>query len=249
MFVATIKRIPIGVSHLSIDKPYEVWLSGARTDPKHRWIGVATAITRKYLKYAKKKGAKIGRLGTESNNKAAQAVLQKLGFKPIAELSEMITENIRKEKSKKSKLAEKDQTEAIWTYLQSSKTYDRAAGLYTVLYHWFSLEKEDLERFVCEQKAIVHKNEKGEVNGLTLIDDATAQEWRENTMQTCYINGDYSAVLDMIKFLRNHCHGLSIKRIYGFTCNHKPITKALEKLGFRPPDSVEIIYETRLVEA
>jgi hypothetical protein len=36
---------------------------------------------------------------------------------------------------------------------------------------------------------------------------------------------------------------MGIKRIYGFTCNHKPITTALEKLGFKPPETTEIIYE------
>jgi hypothetical protein len=36
---------------------------------------------------------------------------------------------------------------------------------------------------------------------------------------------------------------MGIKRIYGFTCNHKPITTALEKLGFQPSENTEIVYE------
>ena len=62
-------------------------------------------------------------------------------------------------------------------------------------------------------------------------------------MQTCYIDGDYDATLDMIKFLKNHCRSLGVKKIYGFTCNHKPITSALEKLGFEPSDSTMIVYK------
>lgn len=246
VFVATINGVPVGISHLSIDKPHEVWLSAARTNPNYRRIGVATAITKKCLEHAKRKGAKIARLVTESDNIAAQTVLQKLGFKPIAEFVEMVTENVTEEKSKNSKWAEENQTEAIWNYLQTSETYRKAAGLYTVLYHWFSLEKEDLKRFVEEQKVIVHENEKGKVNGLTLIEDATAREWRENTMQTCYIDGDYDTVFDMVKFLKSHCYALGVKKIYGFTCNHKPVTTALEKLDFKQPDSIEIVYERKI---
>ena len=190
VFVATINSVPVGISHLSIDKPYEVWLSGARTDPNYRRIGVATAITKKCLKYAKKKGARVARLATESDNVAAKAVLQKLGFKPIVEFVEMITENMKEERSKKSGWAEECETGALWNYVKNSETYVNSAGLYTVLFHWFSLEKEDLKRFVGERKAIVHRNEKGEVNGLTLIDDATAREWHGNSIQTCYIDGD-----------------------------------------------------------
>jgi len=246
VFVATVNSVPVGISHLSVDKPGEVWLSAARTDPNYRRMGVATAITRKCLEYAKKKGAKVARLVTESNNKAAQAVVEKLGFKQIAEFVEMVAENVTEEISKKSRWAEKDQSETIWNYLQNSKTYRSAAGLYTVLFHWFSLEKAALKRFVEEQKAIMHENEKGELNGLTLIDDATARQWHEDTIQTCYIDGDRNAVLDMIRFFESYCHSLAVKKIYGFACNHKPITTALEKLGFEPPDSIDIIYEKKL---
>ena len=246
VFVATINGVPVGISHLNVDKPGEVWLSAARTDPKYRRMGVATAITRKCLEYAKKKGAKVARLVTESNNKAAQAVLKKLEFRQIAEFVEMVTEDVKDERSKNSRWAEKDETEEIWNYFQNSKTYCSAAGLYTVLFHWFSLHKDALKRFIEEQKVIVHENEKGELNGLTLIEDATARQWHEDTIQTCYVDGDNNAVLDMIRFLKSHCYDLGIKKIYGFTPNHKSITTALEKLGFEPPDSVDIIYEKKL---
>jgi len=246
VFVATIDRVPVGISHLSIDKPHEVWLGGARTDPNYRRIGVATAITKKCLEYAKQKAAKVARLVTESDNIAAQTVAQKLGFKPISEFTEMTTEKIKEENSKNSKWAEKTDTNAIRDYLQTSETYRKAAGLYTVIFHWFSLEKEDLKRFIEQRKAILHLSAKGEIDGLTLIDDATAREWHENTMQTCMIDGNYNATFDMIKFFKSHCHALGVKKIYGFTCNHKPITTALEKLGFEQPDSIEIIYEKKI---
>ena len=246
VFVATINGVPVGISHLSVDKPGEVWLSAARTDPNYRRMGVATVITKKCLEYAKKKGAKLARLVTGSNNKAAQAVVEKLGFRQIAEFVEMVAENVTKERSKGLRFAEKDRTKEIWNYLQRSETYGKAAGLYTVLFHWFTLDKEALKRFVEGEKAIVHENEKGELNGLTLIDNAIARAWHENTIQTCYIDGDCNAVLDMIRFLKSHCYDLGIKKIYGFTPNHKPITTALEKLGFEPPDSVDIIYEKKL---
>jgi RimJ/RimL family protein N-acetyltransferase len=247
VFVATIDRVPVGISHLSIDKPHEVWLGGARTDPNYRRMGVATAITKKCLEYAKQKAAKVARLTTESDNIAAQAVIKKLGFKPTAEFVEMKMENIAEEEnSTNSKWAEETETDAAWNYLQTSEFYRKAAGLYTTLFHWFSLEKHDLKRFIEQRKAILHLSARGEINGLTLIDDATAREWHENTMQTCMIDGNYNATFDMIKFFKNHCHAIGVKKIYGFTCNHKPITTALEKLGFEQPDSIEIVYEKKI---
>jgi hypothetical protein len=209
-------------------------------------MGVATAITKKCLEYAKKKGTKVARLVTESDNVAARTLVQKLGFKQIAEFVEMETEKIMKENSTNSKWAKENETEAIWDYLQNSEAYRTAAGLYTVLFHWFSLEKCDLEQFIKQRKAIVHRNEEGKIDGLTLIDDVTSREWRKNTIQTCYINGDSNATLDMIKFLKNHCYIAKIKRIYGFTCNYTPITTALERLGFEQPETTEIVYEKQI---
>jgi ribosomal protein S18 acetylase RimI-like enzyme len=246
LFVATIKGVPVGISHVSIDKPHEVWLRGARTDPDYRRKGVATAITRKCLEYAKTKGAKVARLITESDNKAAQAVLQKLEFKKVSEFVNMKNERVTTEKAQASEWATKNDMETLWNHLQSSETYSKAAGLYTTLYHWFSLEKEDLARFLEQQKAILHKNKKGKTDGLTLIEDATAREWHENTIQTCYIDGNHNAALDMTKFLKTHCKNINVEKIYGFTCNHKPVTSALEKLGFKPPNSIELVYERKI---
>ena len=246
VFIATIDGVPVGISHLSIDKPHEVWLSGARTDPNYRRMGIATAMTKKCLEYAKHKGAKVARLTTESDNIAAQAVIKKLGFKLISKFTEMTTENITEENSKKSRWAEETETEALWNYLQTSETYRKAAGLYTVLFHWFSLEKEDLKRFIEQRKAILHQNKTSKIDGIILIDDVTAQEWHENTIQTCYIDGNFNAIFDMVRFLKSHCHTLGIKKIYGFTCNHKPIITALEKLGFERQETTEIIYEKKI---
>jgi len=246
VFIATIDHVPVGITHLSLDKPHEIWLSGARTDPNYRRMGVATAITKKCLEYAKRKGAKVARLTTESDNIAAQAAIKKLGFKPISEFVEMTTEKIARENGKNSKWTEKTDTNALWNYLQTSEIYCKAAGLYTVLFHWFSLEKEDLKRFVEQQKAIMHLSKSSKIDGIMLIDDITAQEWHENTIQTCYIDGNFNAISDMIRFLKSHCHTLGIKKIYGFTCNHKSIITALEKLGFEREETSEIIYEKKI---
>jgi RimJ/RimL family protein N-acetyltransferase len=197
LLVATIDGVPVGISKVTVDKPHEAWLRGVRTDRNYRCKGVATTITRKCLEYARKKGVKVARLVTESDNKAAQAVLQKLGFEQVAEFVNMKNERVTTEKSEASGWGSRNNVEVLWNHLQSSETYSKAAGLYTILYHWFSLEKEDLLRFVEERKAIVHKGEKGETDGLVLIEDASAREWHENTMQTCYIDGDYNATLDI----------------------------------------------------
>jgi ribosomal protein S18 acetylase RimI-like enzyme len=246
VFVATVDGVPVGIQHITIDKPSEAWLSGARTAPNYRRMGVATAITMKCLEYAKSKGVKVARLVTESDNVAALAAVQKMGFKPVAEFLEMELENVSKAESFSSSWANTNQFETVWRYLQSSEVYRCAAGLYALLYHWYSLDRQDLERFIKRRKAIVYGGGGGAVRGLMLVDDAVASEWHENSIQTCYIDGDFEAALDMTKFLLAHCQEKGVEKVYGFTCNHPPIIEALERLGFKKPETKAIIFEKHL---
>ncbi|MEM2988231.1 MAG: GNAT family N-acetyltransferase, partial [Candidatus Bathyarchaeia archaeon] len=224
VFVATLGGVPIGMQHITIDKPGEAWLSGARTAPQYRRMGVATAITEKCLEYAKGAGVRVARLVTESDNVAALAAVQKMGFKPVAEFVEMTLEKVLGGDGggEASFWASLNRSDAVWRYLQSSEVYRQAAGLYTVLYHWYTLDGRDLERFIEQGKAITYSCEYGAVEGLILVDDAVSREWREHSIQTCYIDGDFEAALDMAKFLLGYCQAKGIKKVYGFTCNHKP---------------------------
>jgi ribosomal protein S18 acetylase RimI-like enzyme len=246
LFTATIDGVPVGISYVSMDKPREAWLRGARTDPKYRRMGIATAITKKCLEYAKLRGAKIARLATESDNVAAQALLKKLGLKPIAEFFDADKENIAGKSSKNSGWAETVETDSIWSFLRSSELYRKAAELYTIIFQYFSLEKCDLKRFIEQRKAIVHRNDGQGVDGLVLVDDAVAREWREKVIQTCYVDGDVEVVIDMMKFLMCHCETVGIRRIRVFAPNDKQTTAAFEKLGFKVSDSLDIIYAKKI---
>ncbi len=246
VFVAAVDDVPVGIQHITIDKPGEAWLSGARTAQNYRRMGVATAITMKCLEYAKGRGVKVARLVIESDNEAALAAVQKMGFKPVAEFVEMTLEKSSEEKSNNSSWASISQLDAVWRYLQSSEVYRKAAGLYTVLYHWYSLDRQDLEGFFRRGKAITCNSRDGTVCGLVLVDDGVSTEWRENSVQTCYIDGDFGAVLDMAKFLLAHCQEKGVEKVYGFTCNHPPITEALERLGFKKPETKAIVFQKSL---
>ncbi|MGC8998664.1 MAG: GNAT family N-acetyltransferase [Candidatus Bathyarchaeia archaeon] len=137
VFVATLDGLPVGIQHITIDKPGEAWLSGARTAPNYRRMGVATAITMKCLEYAKSRGVRVARLVIEYDNLAALAAVQKMGFKPVAEFLEMTLERVLGGYGGggASCWASPSHLDSVWLYLQSSEVYRRAAGLYTVLYH------------------------------------------------------------------------------------------------------------------
>jgi len=221
-------------------KPGEAWLEAARTDPNYRRKGVATVITKECFKFAVQKGAKLVRLVTSSDNTATLRVLRKLGFKLVSEFVKMTCEKMEAEKSEKTKWVKVRDEKEIWEFLRKSKCYTKSAGSFTILYVWTSLQREDLKKFLAEKKTIIYKDENA-VSGLMLIDDGVSREWSENSVQTCYADGTQEAVLDMIRFLKGYCRESGIKKIYGFTCDHKPITSAFDIMGFER-DKLTCIY-------
>jgi hypothetical protein len=182
---------------------------------------------------------------TESFNVAAQALLPKLGFVRVTEFAEMEARKMTAGASRGSRWAKPGETEALWHFLRGSKTYRKAAGLYVVMFHYFSLDKPDLERFLEQQKAIVHEDGNGKIDGLMLIDDATKQ-WHKGMIQTSYVDGNLEVVLDTGKFLKSHCHASGIKSIFGLVPNEKPIVDAFLALGFKKQRDTNMVYRKRI---
>jgi len=244
-FVGLIDGKPVGNTNVTILKEGEAWLRGARTHPEYRRRGVNKAITIKCLEFAAEKGAKIARLVTDSTNLPAQKALEKLEFKPVAKFIEWENERIEAKPYKFSKLAKKEDLDRIWSYLENSECFRRCHGLYIKLYTWISLDRKTLEEFIVSDRCI-KAEVGGEILGLTLFDDEVSREWRENSIQICYIDGNFESAVDMLKFLITICKERGIKKIYAFSCDYTPIVRAFERLGFKREEHEEIVYEKNL---
>lgn len=247
LFTATLNSKPVGVMRVSMQKPGEAWLQAARTHPDYRRKGVATALANACLKWAKNKGAKIARLATDSDNYVAQRALKKLGFTQITDFLIMKCEKLQVERIEGSRWAQKTDIEKIWKFLTNSNIFKESAGLYTILFTWISLDKQDLARFIVNKKAIVHESD-DVVDGLVLIDETVKDVWDEKPFQTCYIDSNRHGIIDMVKFFKNYACQQGITSVYAFACNAPTIAAALTAVGFsREEPTTELIYQKELV--
>ena len=246
LFTATLDDKPVGIMRVAIQKPGEAWLQAARTDPKYRRRGIATALTNACLKWAKNKGAKTARLSTDSDNYAAQRALEKLSFTQISDFLIMKCKKLQVEKTQNSRWAEKSDTEKIWKFLINSEVFTKSAGLYTILFTWTPLDKKDLAKFIANKKAIIHESN-NTINGLVLIDETVKDVWREKPFQTCYIDGDRPTIRDTMNFFKNYSHQQGITNVYAFACNTPTIATALTETGFsREEPTTELIFKKKL---
>lgn len=247
LLTATLNKKPVGIMRVTMQKPSETWLQAARTHPNHRRKGIATALTNACLQWAKTKGAKIARLATDSDNHSAQKTLKKLGFIQISDFLIMECKKLEIEKTENSRWAQKNDTEKIWKFLKNSKIFKKSAGLYTILSTWTSLDKKDLKRFIANRKAII-QNINNTINGLILIDETVKGVWQEKPFQTCHIDGDCQAIIEMIKFFKTYAHQKRITNVYAFAYNMPTIVTALTGASFsRKEITTELVYQKKLV--
>jgi GNAT superfamily N-acetyltransferase len=247
LFTALINNRPVGLMRVSMAKAGETWLQAARTHPEYRRRGVATALTRACLRWARKRGAEVARLATQSDNRSAQQTLRHLAFNQISDFLVMKCPRLTPQTVQHSRWAKPADMEAVWNLLLRSATYRQAAGLYTIVFTYFSLDKQDLTEFVHTERAVIHETN-DVIDGLTLVDDTPRQVWpEENPLQTCYVDGNQQAIMDMMRFVENYAWKQAFRKLYAFACNTSLIATALTKTGFTEESTTELIYEKRLV--
>ena len=246
LFVATHEDVAVGVSHVAMIKRGEAWAEGARVAPEFRRMGVASLLNDSLFEWASGHGAKVVRAVTDSTNLVAQKALDKMGFELVSDWVLMEFDGCQLEASKHARLAGRPDVDAIWTFLQGSRGFRKSGGLFAGVFRWQSLSKSELQKFADRHMTVVCERDKA-VYGLILFDDSVQSAWRENSLQTCYVEGDFEACLDMGRFLKGISYERGIAKIYGFMHNSAPFTSSFSELGFRSGGHSEFIYARKLV--
>ena len=244
--VALINEKPVGICRVRIVKSSEAWFEGLRVDPQFREQGIATLLNQEIFSYAKHEGAKIGRSCIVSLNEIAQKLAKKLGFRLVTEFVHLECEPYYFKDGGATRWGKVEDIRAINGFLKNSAVYAKSSGLYTILFTWMSLEKEDVEMFVRSRKAIVSEK-KGKIRGVIFIDDRIEQAWSIKAVQTCYIDGDTESVGDMMGFLLNYATKQKLEKIFAFTCNLGPIVNKLREIGFEPSDEYSLLVFEKVI--
>ncbi|MFX0097839.1 MAG: GNAT family N-acetyltransferase [Candidatus Hodarchaeota archaeon] len=239
-FVGSINKRPVGICRVRLAKSGEAWFEGLRVDPQYRQQGIATLLNQECFSFAKHEGAEIGRACIVSTNEVAQSLAKKLGFRLVTEFVHLECEPYRFKDDGCTRWGNMEDIEAISGFLKNSAVYAKSSGLYTIIFVWLSLEREDVEMFVQTKKALVYEK-KGKIRGVIFIDDRIEQAWNTRAIQTCYIDGDAESVGHMVGFLLNYAAKRKLEKIYAFTCNLEPIVNKLREMGFEPSDEYTLL--------
>lgn len=86
-FVAESAGRVVGMGKLTAVSPAEAWLEGGRVAPRWRRKGIATALIAHRVAYARKRGFRVLRFSTASDNTPIHRAARQFGFTRIAMLS------------------------------------------------------------------------------------------------------------------------------------------------------------------
>lgn len=245
-FVGSISRRPVGICRVRLAKSGEAWFEGLRVDPQYRKQGIATQLNQECFSFAKHEGANIGRSCIVSHNEVAQRLAQKLGFRFVTEFVNLECEPYYSKDVGPTRWGRMEDIEAINEFLKDSPVYVKSSGLYTILFVWLSLEREDVEIFARNKKVIISEKE-GKIRGVIFIDDRIEQAWNIRAIQTCYVDGDAESVGDMMRFLLNYAVERKLEKIYAFTYNSEPIINKLREMGFEPSDEYTLLVFEKVI--
>ena len=226
----------VGIMRLALRPEGEAYLAGARVHPMSRRKGVATALTKKCIEYARLMGAKFVSLATSSRNIAAISLAEKLGFTLAQELTQVGSWPKKSAEPKEIRKMEAEEAEKVLKWI------NRRINCRPVkfkFFEWSTLRLDDLRKYSEEGFAAVF----GETNGVVLYQPYST---RHLFIMIDFFLGEEKASKELGLFLRKEASVLGCKEVWGYVKFDEEIISGLRKAGFRVRKEGMRIYEMKL---
>ena len=175
LVIATVDGKPVGVARFQILTPKEAWFEGMRVNAEYRNHGVAKAINDYMLAEAKKRGATVTRLITESVNAPAIRSLEHgTGMERVAAYAPYKAGPLPEQSKRTSgletpTLATETDVDEIIDYLNNSNIFPAIGGLYYSGFTAWQITPEFIEQKVAAGEVYILRRW-NRLDGLAMIE-------------------------------------------------------------------------------
>ncbi|WXG47329.1 MAG: GNAT family N-acetyltransferase [Candidatus Atabeyarchaeum deiterrae] len=239
--------VVVGIVFVRQTSEREAWIQGLRVHPGHRRKRIASAMMTECVKTAMKMGAKTIRLATYETNLPAQALFANLGFTLLSKFSLMRRKVARMkdiELLNNVKVADKESATEIWRHIKGSPIYSQCGGLFTILFVWFSLNEQELRKFISKKRVLVYA-ENDKIRGVMIVDNSMRRIWNRKGLQSCYMDYDDAEIaVKLAKSFLNLASSKHLESVDLWTCFDEGVLASLEKIGFKvdKDEPSELVY-------
>jgi N-acetylglutamate synthase-like GNAT family acetyltransferase len=201
LFVVESSGKKIAMSHVAIcPEGNSIWLEGIRVHPNHRRSYIATALISKMLEYGRWRGALQAYAIVDRTNFSSRRMMEKNGFKVVSKWLYCSIDNKPKRKKSNARIANVDDIDDVWQYLQRSKIYRQSAKRFFESWHWYIFDLEALQNFVKDQRVIVTGQP---IGGIAIINKHGYWD-RTNMLQIVYLDSVQAGSLrSLLSFIIN----------------------------------------------
>jgi len=248
MYVAVVDGKPVAVSRFRMLTPTEAWLEGMRVDPAYRQHGLATAINNVMLAEAKRRGATVARLMTDSMNDAAihvieRGFMQRVGaFAPFKAMP-LTTPPRNSYGLETPVLATSADISAIIEYLNVSNIFPAVGGLYYIAFTAYSITGDVVEAKV-EAKQVYLLRRWDRLDGLAF---AEPQQGRHGQyLSIGYIDGTTEAISLIAYALRRTILSMELDSVYASVPDLMMVRDAFVGAEYEWDGKVFYTYERQL---
>jgi ribosomal protein S18 acetylase RimI-like enzyme len=199
LFVVESSGEKIAMSHVAIcPEGKGIWLEGIRVHPDHRRSYIATMLLAKMLEYGRQRGAREASAIVDATNLASQSMMEKNGFRVVSKWMYYSALSTPRHQESNARIANVDDIDDIWQYLQQSKIYRLSGKRYVKSWRWYTFDHRALLNFVKEERVVVTSLP---IDGIAIINKRGYWD-RTNTLQVVYLDiSSASSLYHLVSFI------------------------------------------------
>jgi ribosomal protein S18 acetylase RimI-like enzyme len=138
---------PLAMTHVLLLSKTEGWLEAARVHPDHKRSGMGLAMNHAGVEWARERDARVVRLATEAENKAARRQVEALGYRQTSTWVHAryeIGEGSTKPAEPGLRPAPRSDVDAAWMFWSTSNLAHHSRGLIAHGWRWRKATPRDL---------------------------------------------------------------------------------------------------------
>lgn len=137
----------------------EGWLAAARVHPDAQRRGLGSMLNAASVDWVREQGGRVARLATEDTNVAAQAQVEKLGYRKTSTWVFAVVEGRAANqpvKMERLSIAGRSDVDPAWMYWSTGELFEAGRGLKASAWTWRRATVDDLDRAAREQRLFNH---------------------------------------------------------------------------------------------
>lgn len=240
LFVVESGGEKIAMSHVAIcPKGKGIWLEGIRVHPDHRRSYIATMLLAKMLEYGRRKGAREASAIVDATNFASQSMMEKNGFRVVSKWMYYNALSTPRHQESNARIANADDIDDIWQYLQQSKIYRLSGRRYVKSWHWYTFDRRALLNFVKEERVIVTSLP---IDGIAIINKRGYWD-RTNILQIVYLDiVSASSLRHLVSFITNLYLDGKFDSLQLVCYDSKRVTSFIHKFVIKEEEEQFLLY-------